>query len=129
MIPPVRGTSRRNTLQRRLRGLILTTSALALVLASGAFLAYDYVSFRRSMQDRLLALTELMATQTSAALAFNDPRVASEMLGTLTAAPHIVSAAIYTKSGTLLTKYLRTDFHDTHVLAAPPADGAHFDGG
>jgi len=80
VIPPAQGTSRRNTLQARLRSLILTTSALALVLASGAFLAYDYVSFRRSMQDRLLALTELMATQTSAALAFNDPRVASEML-------------------------------------------------
>jgi PAS domain S-box-containing protein len=129
VIPPVRPSSRRNTLQSRLRGLILVTSALALVLASGAFLAYDYVSFRRGMQDRLLALTELMATQTSAALAFNDPRVASEMLGTLTAAPHIVSAAIYTKSGALLTKYLRPDAHDPRVPEVPPADGPQSDGG
>jgi len=129
VIPGVREPSRRNTLQSRLRWLILTTSALALVLASSAFLAYDYVSFRRTMQDRLLVLTDLMATQTSPAVAFNDPRVASEMLRTLSAAPHIVSAVVYTKAGTLLTKYLRADSHESAVPATPPADGAHFDGG
>jgi len=127
--PGDREPSRRNTLQSRLRGLILITSALALVLASGAFLAYDYVSFRSSMENRLLLLTELMATQTSPALAFNDPRVASEILGTLTAAKHVVSAAIYTKNGALLTKYLRGDSHETQVPGSPGPDGAHFNGG
>ena len=72
------------------------------MLASGAFLTYDYVGFRRAMESRLRVLTEVMGTQTTPALAFNDPRVASEILGTLAASPQIVSAAIYNREGVLL---------------------------
>ena len=98
---------RARTMRAKLRAIILTTSALALVTASGAFLTYDYFSFRRSMENRLQVLTEVMATQTAPALAFNDARVASEILGTLAAAPQIVCAALYGRNGVLLTQYVR----------------------
>lgn len=126
MTHSVRGASSANTLRSRLRALIVVTSALALVLASGAFLAYDYVSFRRTLQDRLQVLTEVMATQTSPALAFNDPKVASEILSTLSAAPHVESAAVYTRKGTILSKYLRPDAPQSSLPSPGLPDGPRY---
>ncbi|HZE97437.1 MAG TPA: ATP-binding protein [Planctomycetota bacterium] len=126
MSTPSRETAGRTTLRNRLRGLIVLTSAVALVCSSGSFLAYDYFSSRNASQNRLLVLTEVMATQTSPALAFNDPKVASEILGTLSAAPHIVGAAVYTRSGALFNRYLRADTAEQFLPASPVSDGAHF---
>lgn len=116
-------------LRSRMRRIILLISALALVLASSAFLTYDYFSFRRSMESRLRVLAEVMATQTTPALAFNDPRVASEILGTLAATPQIVGAAIYTREGALLTRFLRADAPETALPRSPGPDGPRDDDG
>jgi len=123
--PPARA----RTLRSRLRVMIVTTTALALALSSGAYLTYDYFSFRRGLENRLQVMTAVMATQTSPALAFNDARVAGEILGTLTAAPHIVSAAVYTRSGALLSRYQRSDAPAGGLPSALQADGSRFDDG
>jgi PAS domain S-box-containing protein len=114
-------------MRARIRAIVLITSALALVLASIAFLTFDYYSFRRIMENRLRVLTEVMSTQTTPALAFNDPRVASEILGTLAATPQIVSAAIYSRKGVLLTRYLRPDAPEETVPRSPGPDGTRAD--
>ena len=98
--------SRPANLRSRMRRIIMLISALALALSSGAFLTYDYVSFRQSMEGRLGVLAEVMATQTTPALAFNDPRVAHEILGTLAATRQIVGAAIYTRDGVQLYRWV-----------------------
>jgi PAS domain S-box-containing protein len=127
-LPPME-TSRPTTLRARMRRIILLVSALALVLASGAFLTYDYVTFRRTMESRLRVLSEVMATQTTPALAFNDPRVASEILGTLAATRQIECAAIYTRDGVLLTRYLRPGAPEVDVPRSPGSDGLRIEDG
>lgn len=126
---PTRAPAGRTTLRSRLRALIVTTTGLALVLSSGAYLTYDYYSFRAALENRLLVMTDLMATQASPALAFNDTRVAGEILSTLSTAPHIVSAAVYTRKGALLSRYLRADAPDGSIPLTPQADGTRFEGG
>ena len=97
------------TLRTRLRALILATSAIALVLASGAFLAYDHVSFRGTMESRLGFLADLLTPQAAASLPDRDPRAAAELLSRLSTASHIVSAALYREDGSLFAKYARAD--------------------
>ncbi|MBI3856756.1 MAG: response regulator [Planctomycetes bacterium] len=103
------------TLRTRLRALILATSIVALGLASGAFLAYDYYSFRRSTASRLQFLADLVAPQAAAALNGRDRRAASEALSRLSQAPHIVGAAVYADDGSLLARLLRPDAPDESV--------------
>ncbi len=125
--PPVPAS--RSTLRNRLRAMIVTTTALALALSSGAYLTYDYYSFRGGLENRLQVMTAVMATQASPALAFNDARVATEILATLAAAPHIVSAAVYTRNGALLSRYLRPDAPAGILPGTPQPDGSRFEDG
>jgi len=110
------------TLRTRLRALILATSAVALILASGAFLAYDYYSFRGTMESRLRFLSDLLAPQAVASLEGRDKRAAAETLSRLSTAHHVVSAALYAADGSILARYLRPDAADDSVPAtAGPA--------
>jgi PAS domain S-box-containing protein len=127
-LPPPAPASR-STLRRRLRAMIVTTTTLALLLSSCAYLTYDYFSFRGALEHRLQVMAAVMATQASPALAFNDARVATEILGTLAAAPHIISAAVYARNGSLLSRYQRPDSPDTSIPGIPQPDGTRFEDG
>jgi PAS domain S-box-containing protein len=114
------------TLRTRLRALILATSAIALVLASGAFLAYDYVSFRNTMESRLVFLADLLTPQAVASLPDRDPRAAAELLARLSTASHIVSAALYREDGSLFARYARPDALEVGVPETAAPAGVHF---
>ncbi len=91
-------------------------SVLALLLASGAFMTYDVLSFRARMVDDLSTLAEIIGNNSTAALAFNDPQAAALVLGALQAKPNIVAAYLYTPDGRQFASY-RGD-----GAAAPPAE-------
>jgi PAS domain S-box-containing protein len=117
------------TLRTRLRAIILATSIVALVLASGAFLVYDYFSLRRTMEHRLQTLGGVLASQSATATGLRDRRAASESLARLSTTPQIVSAGIYSDDGKLLARYLRPDAPDDAVPTAPRKEGLVAGGG
>jgi PAS domain S-box-containing protein len=123
MISPLAAHS--TTLRTRLRAILLATSMVALVLASGAYLTYDYYSIRHSMEQRLQLLSEHLAPQAAPALVQGDRRSASESLARLSVAPQIVCAAIFAGDGTLLARYLRPDAPDEVVPRWPVPGGLH----
>jgi diguanylate cyclase (GGDEF)-like protein len=94
------------SIKRKLNGIIMLTSTLALLLASAGLLTNHALSLRRTMEAELDTLAQVIATHSTAALTFNDPQAATETLGALKAHPDILFGCIYRRNGTMFAQYL-----------------------
>jgi len=96
-------------LARKLTVLAISTSGLALILVSAVLVIYDDASSR----DRLVRDTDLLAqvvgANSTAALAFNDPKAARETLAALAVNAHVASALILLPDGTTFAEYSKPD--------------------
>src|SRR5438552_9805001 len=116
------------SIRRQLLMIIMATCGIALLLACTALVAYDWQTYRRGMVNNLSALAEMIGTQSTAALAFNDPKSANEFIAALKARPDIVSASIYTASGKVLARYVRSKSAQDLIPSTPGPDGHRFTG-
>jgi PAS domain S-box-containing protein len=85
--------------------IVLVTTAAALALSGTAIVVVDSLLFRSAMERDLSALSRIVADNSTAALSFDDPRVAAETLAALRARPHMRAACIYTETGDLFARY------------------------
>jgi signal transduction histidine kinase/ActR/RegA family two-component response regulator len=67
--------------------------------------AYDLRSYQAGLLNDLSTQAELVGHMTSAALAFDDPRLARENLALLSSRPSVRAAAIYDDTGALFASY------------------------
>jgi signal transduction histidine kinase len=124
---------RRFSIKQKLTTIIMLTSGIALVLSSVAFMTIEVLSFRRMMVDDLSTLAEIIGTNSTAALTFNDQQAAEETLSALKAEPHIFLAQIFTKDYQEFARYTRdgdqsslpSQFQQEHA-ANTLAQGYHF---
>ena len=98
---------RQTTIKRKLIALIMLTSSIALLVAFAFMIGSDYLTFRSGMVRDLRTLAAVVGTNGSSALDFDDEEFAAKTLAALAATPNITTAAIYTKEGRVLAKYLR----------------------
>ncbi|MEW6307138.1 MAG: PAS domain S-box protein [Verrucomicrobiota bacterium] len=96
--------------------VIMGTAALALLLACAAFVIYDGVISRRELVRNLSSSADIVGGNSTAALDFNDTKVAEETLGVLKASPNITRAWIFTKEGGVFATYQR----EGRTKSAPP---------
>jgi PAS domain S-box-containing protein len=101
------------SIKRKLMFLMMLTSSLALLLASSAFIAYEWFTFRKVMVRDLTTQAEIIAANSSAALLFDDPVNARETLMSLQAKSHVLSACIFSLDGRILAEYSRDDRQET----------------
>jgi PAS domain S-box-containing protein len=94
-------------IKQKLLAIIMSVTAAALLLSGLGIVIADSVLFRSGMQRDISALAEIVADNTTAALAFDDPRTATETLASLRARPHLVAACIYRPNGALFATYVR----------------------
>ncbi len=92
-------------IQKKLMRIILLISGTILIVTSMAFFAYEFYAFRRNITQKISTLAQIIATNSTAALAFDDQETAAETLTALKAEPHIVGAAIYNNKGILFSHY------------------------
>jgi PAS domain S-box-containing protein len=93
---------------RKLMVITMVTTAAALGVSGIGIVLTDSILFQGYLQRDLSALARIIGDNTTAALAFEDPRVASEILHTLRARPHVVTACIYRPDGSSLARYSRS---------------------
>jgi len=94
------GFSLRNTpIKRKLTLFILLTTSFALIFMGSVLITYEVVTFRRSLAANMTVLARIVGSNTTAALAFEDPKNATEVLGALAAERQITAAAIYDDRG------------------------------
>lgn len=102
----------------RVKVLIVTvaTIAAALVLAGFGIVLADAILYRQSLRRDLMTLSMIIADNSSAALAFNDPEAAMQTLAALHAREHLESACLFRNDGSILAQYQR----QSGLGCAPP---------
>ncbi len=116
------------SMQRKLTLIMMLTSSLALLLACAAFITYELLQVRGAAASELSTLGEVLAANSTAALTFDDPRAAAEILGGLRANEHMIAAALYTREGRLFASYQRTGA-GASLPRAPRRSGHYFEDG
>lgn len=104
------------SLRSKVMLVVLSTTCLALLLSASALLIYELRVYRLSRINDLQTQADIIARATAPALAFDDPKVASENLNVLRLRPQIVSAAVYRADHRLFAAYQLENRKD----AAPP---------
>ncbi len=90
---------------RKLTTIILVTSTAALLFTCAAFFTYEYFTFRQNALRSVETLGEVIAANSTAALAFSSPDDARETLSALKAEPQIVAASLYDSNGALFATF------------------------
>ena len=93
----------RLSIRAKLATLLMIASSVVLVLASIAYVTWDYIRFRNDMRTDLATQAALVLENTAAALDFNDHGAARETLSMLSINPHVRLACLYTARGELFT--------------------------
>jgi signal transduction histidine kinase/ActR/RegA family two-component response regulator len=116
----------RLSIRQKLAALLMMTSSIVLIVASLAYLTWDYFRFRADMSIDLNTQAELVLDNTAAALAFNDAETAREALEMLSINPHMRLACLYSSNGALFTE-VRFDNPSTEgPCPSAVAPGARF---
>jgi signal transduction histidine kinase len=92
-------------IRRRLMLILLATSVVVMVLMSSAFVTYEITTLHKTLIRQATTLGEVIAANSTAALAFENQDDAKEILAALSAERHIVAACLYDKDGHLFSKY------------------------
>lgn len=112
-------------IRQKLTTLNLLTSGAVLLLTCVAFFVYEYHTFRQSTIRQLSTLGEIIAANSTAALAFDSPKDAEEILAALSAEQHIVSAILFDTEGEFFGQY-PSDNPIDNIPENPGATGFKF---
>jgi PAS domain S-box-containing protein len=85
--------------------VILLTSGASLLLTCAAFFTYEYITFRQNTVRQISTLGEIIATNSTGALAFFNEDDAAETLASLKAEKHIVAAYLFDNNGKVYATY------------------------
>lgn len=114
-------------IRRKVMTMLLLTSGSVLLFACVAFIANEYLGARQTMLRNVETLAQVLATNSSAALAFDNEDDAQEILGALRAEMHVVAAALYDAEGRLFATYPANLSADA-LPRTPGQEGFRFEG-
>jgi signal transduction histidine kinase/HAMP domain-containing protein/ActR/RegA family two-component response regulator len=115
-------------IRRKLMIMLLVTSGAVLALTCGAFIGYQYEGYRAAARNTLQTLGEVIASNSTAAVAFENASDETDVLAALHAEPRIRAAAVYGADGRLFARY-PANAPLSAVLAHPRREGLRFDRG
>jgi PAS domain S-box-containing protein len=112
--------TRKLSLRRKLTLVIMINTFVALCAAGTGFAEYGVYRFKELRLEDLNALANIVGTNSTAPLVFEDPDSAQDILRALAAKPHILSAAIYDREDKPFAVYHRGASMDKY--SAPPVE-------
>src|SRR3954447_6554816 len=83
------------SIKRKLTAIIMIATTVALLLVSGAFVAYQLFTFRQTLKTDISALGTVIGDRSTAAISFEKPDEAQIILGSFKIKEHITGAALY----------------------------------
>ena len=113
--------AKKHSISRRLTWMNMLVSAAALIMACTAFVAYDMVTFQKTMVRNLSTQAQIIGSNAVSALVFNDSQSAENTLTALKASPDILSAVIYTPDARPFASYSRDSGGQIPTVASIPA--------
>jgi signal transduction histidine kinase/DNA-binding NarL/FixJ family response regulator len=112
----------------KLKLIIMITSAVALLFASGTLMYRNIETSRKMIRDDLSSLARVIGTNSVGAIVFYDQQTAENNLAALHAKPYVVLASIYDQNGRIFATYMHKDKKDR--LTVPPVrkPGHYYEG-
>ena len=95
-------------LRQKLTAISMLTAGIALLGAALCFIAYERVTVRREIHDSMVTQAEMIASNSAAAIVFEAPKAASDVLTALRADHRVNGACLYTEDGRLFATYVRS---------------------
>jgi len=92
--------------------IIMSTVIFSLLLVSSVLIFTERYNSKQSMADKLMTVSRIIADRSTAALSFDDAKVASELLSALDHEPSVVQACIYDSTHKLFASHARTGTAD-----------------
>ncbi|MGH8318833.1 MAG: response regulator [Steroidobacteraceae bacterium] len=115
-------------IRRKLMVMLLVTSGAVLALTCAAFIGYQYAGYRAAAQSSVQTLGQVIASNSTAAVAFDNAADETGVLAALQAEKRITGAAVYDANGALFAHY-PADAAAGDFPAHPQRDGLRFDAG
>ncbi|NKB47830.1 MAG: HAMP domain-containing protein [Alphaproteobacteria bacterium] len=92
------------SVRHKVTAIAVMTTTMVLALASVLFVALEINNYRRALVQELTAIAQISASNSTAAIVFDDQTAAHETLAALGARPNIEAAAIFTPDGSLFAR-------------------------
>lgn len=108
------------SVRAKLLTMLMTTSAAAVMLASGSSYVYDSRLMVRVMREDLGSLADIAGANSEAAMAFDDVAASREILTALSLKPGVLAAALYDKDGKLFSSFQRSKASDERIPSRVP---------
>jgi two-component system, NtrC family, sensor kinase len=96
----------------KLTMLVVLAGGVALLLSSISFVINDAFMIRASLVQQLSALADVLGANSTAALNFQDPKTAVELLNSLSRQPAVEYACIYDANGKPFATYRSSKFKE-----------------
>jgi PAS domain S-box-containing protein len=112
-------------IKRKLAGFIFLTSFVVLVVSFLVLLSYETRSFKQRTTRTMDTIAGIIAANSTAALMYDDTKLAREILAGVRAEPDIVEAALFNKQGRLYATY-PASIPRAEFPQAPGPDGTKF---
>ena len=103
--------AKHSSIAQKLRRAMVTISALALIIASTGFITLEYFSYKEALNQRIQVLSEFIATNSTAALSFDDEVTAKQLLNSLSAEKSIEKAILIRRDASLFTLYNKNNIN------------------
>src|SRR5690348_2353347 len=117
-----------SSIRKKLTRIILITCCAALVVSCATFAVYDVNMSRHTRLQTLTTLAQITGSNLGAAVSFEDPKSATEILSSLRSEKQIIHAALYTSSGAVLATYSRDPSASPFIPPPTSGDQARFQG-
>jgi signal transduction histidine kinase len=112
-------------IQKKLILIVMVTNIVAMLFMCTAIFVHDVIVFRRATLRNLSTLADIVGSNTTAALAFDDRDAARETIEALAVQGHVLAAAVYSRHGELFARYVRPGAVEP-LPAAPEPEGHRF---
>ncbi len=118
---------RQLSIRKKLLSILMFSSGSGLFLAALILLVFEVTAFKQHALDDLSAMAELLGNRSSAALLFDDQKLAKENLVPLAQLPMFQSACIYDREGKVFTSYKVASHTDAPCPEQFTRGSSHYD--
>src|SRR5512138_1583231 len=97
----------KGSIKLKLMRISMLTTCVALLLTSLLLITNEVIAFRQSLINRMGMMANIIATNSTAALMFNDQKTATEILHALKSDKNTICAVLNDRRGNVLAQYQR----------------------
>ncbi len=97
------------SIKRKLSLVTMLICGIVLLITSAIYITNDIITLKKTIAEKLLILSKVIGSNSTAALSFDDEDAANEILASLSEEDHILSAFLYENDGNIFAQYLSKD--------------------